>query len=86
VLVVDKLQPLAENQEYQVWLQRDSTEISGGTFAVDEDGYRGLRIVAPESLLTYTSVEVTIEPAGGSSNPTGPQVLNGSLFNSGTNR
>jgi anti-sigma-K factor RskA len=86
VLVVDHLQPLNENQEYQVWLQRDSAEISGGTFAVDEDGYRGLRIIAPESLLTYTSVRVTVEPKGGSANPTGPQVLTGSLFNSGTNR
>jgi anti-sigma-K factor RskA len=82
VLVVDKLQPLAEDQEYQVWLKRDSTEISGGVFAVDEDGYRGLRIVAPESLLNYSSVLVTIEPKEGSPRPTGTQVLTGSLFNS----
>ena len=82
VLVVDKLAQLTENQEYQVWLERDSTETNGGLFAVDEDGYRGLRIVAPESLLTYSAVRVTIEPKGGSSNPTGPEVLTGSLFNS----
>ena len=81
VLVVDKLGQLSENQEYQVWLERDSTEISGGLFDVDEDGYRGMRINAPESLLTYTSVQVTIEPKGGSIKPTGPQVLNGPLFN-----
>ena len=86
VLVVDKLQALTENQEYQVWLERDSKETSGGLFAVDEDGYRGLRIDAPESLLTYSSVRVTIEPKGGSRNPTGPEVLAGSLFNSGTDK
>ena len=82
VLVVDQLETLSENQEYQVWLERDSTETSGGLFGVDEDGYRGMRIVAPESLLTYSSVRVTIEPKGGSSRPTGPEVLKGSLFNS----
>lgn len=86
VLVVDKLQALSENQEYQVWLERAATETSGGLFAVDEDGYRGLRIVVPGSLLTYSSVRVTIEPKGGSSNPTGPEVLAGSLFNGGTDK
>ena len=86
VLVVDKLPALGETQEYQVWLMRDSTETSGAVFSVDEDGYRGMRLVAPQSLLTYSSVQVTIEPAGGSTNPTGPQVLNGSLFNSGENK
>ena len=40
VLVVDELPPLDESQEYQVWLVRDRMNTSGGTFAVDEDGYR----------------------------------------------
>jgi anti-sigma-K factor RskA len=81
VLVVDHLQPLEESQEYQIWLLKDGVRTSGGTFSVDEDGYRGLRLSAPESLLTYSDVTVSIEPAGGSPAPTGPQVLRGSLFN-----
>ena len=81
VLVVDKLPPLPETQEYQVWLERDSTETSGGSFSVDESGYRGMRLIAPDSLLDYSSVQVTVEPAGGSAQPTGRQVLTGSLFN-----
>jgi anti-sigma-K factor RskA len=81
VLVVDHLPPLKESQEYQVWLVKDGVRTSGGTFAVDEDGYRGLRLEAPESLLTYSDVYVTVEPAGGSAEPTGTQVLMGSLFN-----
>jgi anti-sigma-K factor RskA len=40
-----------------------------------------MRIEAPESLLTYAGVIVTVEPAGGSPEPTGEQVLTGSLFN-----
>ena len=81
VLVVDKLPALDQMHEYQVWLKRDSKETSGGVFSVDEDGYRGMRLTAPDSLLNYSSVEVTVEPAGGSAQPTGPQVLAGSLFN-----
>lgn len=81
VLIVDHLQPLEDGYEYQVWLVRDGRNTSGGTFAVDEDGYRGLRFDVPDSLLSYSSVFVTVEPAGGSPQPTGEQVLTGSLFN-----
>lgn len=81
VLVVDKLPPLEATREYQVWLVRDSSYTGGPVFAVDETGYRGVRLQAPDSLLSYSAVWVTIEPVGGSPAPTGEQVLNGSLFN-----
>jgi anti-sigma-K factor RskA len=81
VLVVDKLPPLDATREYQVWLIRDSSNTNSAVFSVDESGYRGMRLTAPESLLRYSAVKVTIEPAGGSTEPTGEQVLNGSLFN-----
>ena len=81
VLVADQLPPLDEAYEYQVWLERDGKYTNGAVFSVDEDGYRGMRITAPESLLMYSSVQVTIEPAGGSDAPMGRQVLIGSLFN-----
>jgi anti-sigma-K factor RskA len=81
VLVVDELPALDAAHEYQVWLRRDAKETSGAVFSVDESGYRGLRIIAPDSLLTYSAVRVTIEPKGGSADPTGTEVLTGSLFN-----
>jgi len=81
VLVVDHLPPLDASQEYQVWLVREGVTTSAGTFAVDEEGYRGMRLTAPDSLLSYASVFVTVEPEGGSVAPTGAKVLNGSLFN-----
>ena len=81
VLIVDKLPQLDAQREYQLWLVRDGTHTSAAVFEVDESGYRGMRIEASESLLTYSSVKVTIEPAGGSAKPTGEQVLGGSLFN-----
>jgi len=81
VLVVDKLPPLDATREYQVWLVRDSSNTSSAVFSVDENGYRGVRLTAPESLLSYSAVKITIAPTGGSIDPDGEQVLNGSLFN-----
>jgi anti-sigma-K factor RskA len=82
VLIVDQMPTLDSESTYQLWLTRNGQSISGALFSVDESGYRGVRIVAPESLLLYSSIRVTIEPVGGSSAPTGEQVLGGSLFNS----
>jgi anti-sigma-K factor RskA len=80
-LVVDGLPPLAESQQYQLWLIRDGKQTSGAVFSTDEKSYGGTRIRAPRSLLDYSAVRITIEPAGGSDQPTGTQVLAGALFN-----
>ena len=81
VLVVDELPVLDAAHEYQLWLVRGEENTSAAVFSVDESGYRGLRIQAPESLLNYSAVRVTVEPAGGSIRPTGEEVFHGSLFN-----
>jgi anti-sigma-K factor RskA len=80
-LVVDGLPSLSEDQQYQLWLVRDGKRISGAVFSTDENSYGGTRIRAPLSLLEYSSVGITIEPFGGSSQPTGRQVLAGPLHN-----
>jgi anti-sigma-K factor RskA len=79
-LVVDGLPPLSEDQQYQLWLFRDGERISGAVFSTDENSYGGTRIRAPRSLLEYSSVGITIEPFGGSLQPTGPRVLAGPLL------
>jgi anti-sigma-K factor RskA len=78
-LVVDGLPPLDEDQQYQLWLIRDGTRTSGAVFSTDEKEYGGTRIRAPRPLLDYSEVGITIEPAGGSPQPTGPRVLGGPL-------
>lgn len=80
-LVVDGLPPLAKGQQYQLWLVRDREKISGAVFSTDEHSYGGTRIRAPRSLLEYSAAVITIEPEGGSPQPTGMQVLSGSLHN-----
>jgi anti-sigma-K factor RskA len=78
-IVVDELAQLSADQAYQLWLMRAGQSTSGALFTVDESGYRGARIVAPQSLLTYDSVQITIEPAAGSLAPTGRTVLDAVL-------
>jgi anti-sigma-K factor RskA len=80
-LVVDGLPPLGEDQQYQLWLIRDGQRTSGAIFSTDARSYGGTRIKAPGSLLEYSAVDVTIEPTGGSPQPTGAVVLGGPLFN-----
>jgi len=80
-IVVDGLPSLDESQEYQLWLIRDGQRTSGAIFSTDEESYGGARIRASRSLLEYSAVDITIEPAGGSPQPTGAQVLGGPLFN-----
>ena len=81
-LVVDALPELDPAQQYQVWLLRDGQSLRGPSFTVDETGYRGARIEAPDSLLSYSEIVITIEPVEGQeASPTGEQVLGGSLHN-----
>ncbi len=78
-LVVDKLAVLASNQQYQVWLTKDGTRVSGGVFSVNHDGYASLEILAPNPLAQYDSVGITVEPFGGSPSPTGAKVLGSTI-------
>jgi len=80
-LVVDGLPLLDANRQYQLWLIRDGERTSGAVFSTDEENYAGTRVRVAGSLLEYSAVDVTIEPTGGSSQPTGVAVLGGSLFN-----
>jgi hypothetical protein len=82
-LIAQRLPALPNGQVYQVWLARDGgQEVSGGTFEARE-GNAWVIVKLGEPVLSYSSVLVTVEPAGGSDWPTGGPVLNGKL-SSGT--
>jgi anti-sigma-K factor RskA len=74
-LVVDGLPPLDAGHQYQLWLIRDGQPTSGGVLTVNAHGYGVLEISAPEPLAHYRSFGITVEPAGGSTVPTGEKVL-----------
>jgi anti-sigma-K factor RskA len=75
-LVVQDLPMLPESQAYQLWLIKDGHPTSGGVFNVNENGYRAVWVVSEDPLASYTSFDITLEPADGSTYPTGRTVLN----------
>ncbi len=79
LLVVNKLEPLPADQQYQLWLIKDGVRASGGVFSVGKHGYHVMEIYADGRLTDYDSFGITIEPAGGSPGPTGKRVLAGSF-------
>jgi anti-sigma-K factor RskA len=78
-LVVDGLELLGKEQQYQLWLIKDGQRTSGGVFSVGENGYGMLEVKSPLPLIQYQSFGITVEPFGGSPGPTGKKVLGGSL-------
>lgn len=78
-LLVGGLPSLAPGTKYQLWLLQDGQRVSGGMFSVTLDGYGSMSVSAPESLLEYSSFDVTMEPAAGSIAPTGEIVLEARL-------
>lgn len=80
VLVAERLPLLPEGQVYQLWLTKDDgTPVSMGTFDVDADGAGRLVATLDGEFWGYVSAGVSREPAGGSTERSGPVVLASSL-------
>lgn len=77
--VVDALPTLEPDRQYQLWLIQNEQRTSGAVFSVDEFGYGGGRIRAPQNLFEYSGCDISIEPTGGSPALTGEKVLAGDL-------
>ncbi len=68
-LAVMNLPPPESGQTYQAWLIVGQTPISAGTFAVDPSG-RALYTIANPPAGAFDAFGVSLEPAGGSQQPT----------------
>lgn len=77
-LYVENLDPLPSGQTYQIWLIVDGTPVSAGVFDVQADGSARLDGEPLPGFEGTVTVAVTVEPAGGVPQPTGPMVLLGS--------
>ena len=62
------------DRQYQMWLIRDEVRTSGGVFSVNEVGYGNLMVSADVPLDSFDGFGITIEPLGGSPQPTGEKV------------
>ncbi len=79
-LVTVNLPQLGSGSVYQVWLtDAGGRETSGGTFTVDQAGNGWLLVRASRPLGNYALVEVTTEPPGGSTVPSGAAVLSAKI-------
>jgi anti-sigma-K factor RskA len=74
VVVVSGLPPLEPGKTYQVWLIGDAP-VSAGLLTVDENGQSVLIITSEESIGSFKSLGISIEPEGGSEQPTPDQIV-----------
>jgi anti-sigma-K factor RskA len=74
VLVISGLPPLEPGRTYQVWLI-GGAPVSAGLLTVDENGQSVLIVTSEESIGSFNSLGISIEPEGGSAEPTGEIVI-----------
>jgi anti-sigma-K factor RskA len=76
-LVMWHLPDLGDEQTYQIWLiEPDGHRVSAGLFRPQSDAaYTTQPVYAKQDISKFVGVGVTIEPAGGSDQPTGPRVF-----------
>ncbi len=77
-LYVYNLPPPPSGRTYQLWLIVAGSPVSMGVFGVEPDGRGRLDTASIPAFTGEVTVAVTIEPAGGVPQPTGPIILVGS--------
>lgn len=74
LLVLDSVPALPEDRAYQVWLIVDGQRTSAGLFRPDPSG-RTTVVLHHLQIKNYHAIGVSVEPMGGSPQPTGPNAL-----------
>lgn len=77
VFYASNLEPQGPDKTYQLWVIAGGVPVSAGTFEIDEAGGASLVIESLDPGAPIEAWAVTIEPAGGVPQPTGPMVLMG---------
>jgi anti-sigma-K factor RskA len=77
ILIAWDLPSLAEDQIYQIWLiEPNGHRISAGLFHPKEDqAYTTQLVSSKQGFSRFTGIGVTVEPAGGSDQPTGTRIF-----------
>ena len=74
LLTVTGLEPLSAELTYQFWMIGADGPVSAGVFNVDSNG-QGLLQLTKAGLVDYAAIGVSVEPLGGSEQPTGEIVM-----------
>jgi anti-sigma-K factor RskA len=77
VLIVWEMPQLSEDLTYQVWLiDPQGGRVSAGVFSPQTDRAFTTQVITTDKAFSnYVGIGVTVEPAGGSDQPTGERVL-----------
>jgi anti-sigma-K factor RskA len=75
VLIISGLPKLEANKTYQVWLGSGGNLVSAGLLSVDENGQGVVIITSKESISAFNQLGISVEPQGGSPQPTGDIVV-----------
>ena len=75
VLVIAGLAQLEVGKTYQVWLIQGQTPVSAGLLSVDASGQAVLIVTSDVSISSFSALGISIEPDGGSTQPTGDIVV-----------
>ncbi len=75
VFYASNLAPLEKDRTYQLWFIADGTPVSAGVFLAETNGTATVLVDDTAAIDDIQLWAVTIEPAGGVPQPTGPMVL-----------
>jgi anti-sigma-K factor RskA len=73
------LPSLPPGRVYQLWFVTGDVKLSAGVLEPDPEGHAILVVEVPPAARAATLAAVSVEPAGGSTQPTGPIVMAGSV-------
>ena len=79
VLHAFALDPAPTGREYQLWFLSDGAAVPASTFNADPDGHRLVTLPGPPEGMEIQGAAVTVEPIGGSAQPTTPIILLGNV-------
>jgi anti-sigma-K factor RskA len=71
-VVAANLPPAPEGKVYQLWFVTADAKISAGLIKTDQQGHAFTVIDVPKDLTNLAAAAITLEPAGGSAQPTMP--------------
>ena len=79
ILIVSGLPKLEANKTYQVWLINGGAPVSAGLLSIDENGQGVVIVTSDESIGSFKALAISVEPQGGSPQPTGDIVVSNDL-------
>jgi anti-sigma-K factor RskA len=79
MISVANMPQTASEQEYQLWFMTGTEDISMGTFRVQDDGMGMMMFDLHQPIENVNAIGITLEPVGGSSEPTTPPLLMGEM-------